>query len=136
MHLFVVPMPGEIPSSFNFVKLEGDLVDILSKFRSLGEQTLAYAQLTTDQLSVLIESRNVLSTPDLVMITELGVDYPSQMVLLTEFMDIVSIRDLEEALVRYGLTDQAKPDLDSVAKKMGINVKQDTSEDELYNSLA
>lgn len=136
MHLFVVPMPGEIPSSFNFVKLEGDLVDILSKFRSLGEQTLTYAQLTTDQLSVLIENRNVLATPDLVMITELGVDYPSQMVLLTEFMDVVSIRDLEEALVRYGLTDQAKPDLDTVAKKMGINVKQDTSEDELYNSLA
>lgn len=136
MHLFVVPMPGEIPNSFNFVKLEGDLVDILSKFRTLNEQTLAYAQLTTDQLAVLIEDRNVLATPDLVMITELGIDYPSQMVLLTEFMDVVSIRDLEDALVRYGLTDQVKPDLDIVAKQMGINVKKDVSGDELYNSLS
>lgn len=104
--LFVVPYNGELPESFGIKKLDGDLVDKLSHLRNLDGVLGAYAALTPDELALLVEKKTIINSPELVMITDLGVDYPASLLLYAEFMDVLSIHELEEFLKSEGLVNK------------------------------
>lgn len=131
--LFVVPYSGELPPSFNIIKLEGDLVDILYAFRQTEDVIGVYSALTPDQLAVLIKERAVLHSPDLVMVTELGVDYPNSFMLYSEFMDLVSINNLEDELIHQGVVEKQQPELDEV--KFGIKNSTAAKTPEIYEDV-
>lgn len=128
--LFVVPYNGELPPSFKIRKLEGDLVDILSAYKNSEDDVGVYAALTPDQLAVLVKERGVLHSPELVMVTELGVEYGNSFLLYSEFMDLVSINDLEDELAKRGLVEKVVKSEDE--EKFGVANSSAPSTPELY----
>lgn len=138
--MFVVPYNGELPESFGIKKLSGDLVEILSSFRSLNSVVGAYAALTAEQLAVLITERAALHSPELVMITELGVDYGNSFMLYSEFMDLVSINDLESELSSYGVAvkENSSKETNEGASRFGLKDSNDVAPkvSETYNDLS
>lgn len=104
--LFVVPKGADLPDSFGIKKMEGDLVTILYNLRQTEGIVGAYAALSPDELALLVEQRQILRSPELVMILELGVDYPPSLLLYSEFMDTVSVNDLERFLTEQGIIEQ------------------------------
>lgn len=134
--LFVVPYNGELPDSFGIKKLEGDLVDKLYTLRSLDGVIGAYAPVTPDELALLVEQKTILKTPELVMVTELGVDYPASLLLYSEFMDTVGIHDLERFLTEEGLITQQEKQKEEENTFMGVRNIQPGKGDENYTEIA
>lgn len=133
--MFVVPYNGELPESFGIKKLEGDLIEKLYTLRQLEGVIGAYSPVTPDELAVLVEQKTILKTPDLIMITELGVDYPASILLYSEFMDVLSIHDLEKFLVEEGLTAQKERSEKESEGFMGVNNITPSKNDETFVEL-
>lgn len=134
--LFVVPFGAELPTSYGFTHLEGDLVDILSTLRAIPDTEIgAYAALTEDQLAVLTKERAVLNSPDMAVIAELGVDYSNAFLLYSEFMDVISVRDLETYLIEQGQLKASDASVQT-ATVAGVEVNATPSKtSEVYHSI-